>query len=422
MTTLGPLDFSSSEHDKFLKTAKHRYNAKVESAKDNSLLQIKNSSFMKGLDKKLANNARMNLAEFVPPLSINHNQRKLLEFLFATKDVDRLVNNRVLIYNGQLNDQCPNFDNPDATQPYVNPITKKVECRVPMPDRTKLVPKTPTPLNCAAYVMNGPNPFAIEKYIRDDGTETCRVPVVRGKFFCNETNPKAPAELRGEHVTLPDGTGVCIPTAQQFAQTNEAKLQKEINDLKNNINQRVLTKKFFPDQAVQAITPFYVKNSPYYSLFSKRKFNKGYLGHLSKLALDNFGNRKNQVYNYLIALRSPMSGIELEAVKGLYSDPKNENLYRFHRDLFWYIKENYPEYLKSEMPKEQYMRFLGYVDEAKIASQNNTRQNNTRQNNTRQNNSSRNVIGGGQENVQTSEFTIYGSGEPGLFDNSQIFA
>jgi hypothetical protein len=50
------------------------------------------------------------------------------------------------------------------------------------------------------------DPKALEHYIDAFGTGMCRRPVMRGKFFCPDpTNPVAV-----KHVTLPDGTGICI--------------------------------------------------------------------------------------------------------------------------------------------------------------------------------------------------------------------
>jgi hypothetical protein len=50
------------------------------------------------------------------------------------------------------------------------------------------------------------DPKALEHYVDAFGVGMCRRPVIRGKFFCPDpSNP-----LAVKHVTLPDGTGICI--------------------------------------------------------------------------------------------------------------------------------------------------------------------------------------------------------------------
>lgn len=351
--------FSDYEYDKFVQKS-HK---NLKSYKDAEALQsafvMQDAKKKIGYDKIMDPSIRNDITEFVTPLKINNNQRKLMGFLFGEGNVDKVLNNRVKIYNGQLNDQCPNYGNPDATQAYINPVTQKLECRIPIPRRAE----TGAPLDCAVQALNGPNPFAIEKYIRQDGTATCRVPVVRGKFFCNESG-KGPADFSGEHVTLPDGTGVCIPSQQQLLVRETDEINAKANQIQGNILRRTLQNKFFPDQATQIPTPQEIMGSPYYGMFTRHKFKEGYMDSLVKLSSLDFKDGKQRVFNYLAGMRSPLTAAEKQAVDGLYSNPKSDALYKFHRDLFWYIKENYPDYLKKQLPNEDRMRFLGYLGPA----------------------------------------------------------
>lgn len=350
--------FSDVEYDRFVqKSHKNLKNFKDEEALKVALT-MQDAKKKIVVDKMVNPSIKNDVTDLVVPLKINNNQRKLMAFLFGENNVDKVLTNRVKIYNGQLNDQCPNYGNPDATHAYINPITKKLECRVPIPKRTPV-----KDIDCASNALNGPNPFAIEKYIRQDGTATCRVPVVRGKFFCNESG-LGPAEFSGEHVTLPDGTGVCIPSQQQLIARENADLTKKANQMQGNILRRVLQNKFFPDQATQIPTPQEIMGSPYYGMFTRHKFKEGYMDALTQLSNLDFKDGKQRVFNYLSSIAAPLTAAEKQAVSGLYSNPKSDALYKFHRDLFWYIKENYPEYLKREMPNETRMRFLGYLGPA----------------------------------------------------------
>jgi hypothetical protein len=201
--------FDSKSHESFVNNTQKRY----QKYKDLSNLMAQ-TDILKAEENKRKVTVP-NLADLVPPMVVNPAQKHFLKFWFGTNNTDNILQNRQLIYNGQLNAQCPNFDDPDATVPYINFATQKLECRVPNPQRTAKDDTTICP--------NGLNPFAIEKYVKNDGSVVCRVPVTRGKWFCVEPPhitdseevkkryENASDQYKGNHVTLPDGTGICVP-------------------------------------------------------------------------------------------------------------------------------------------------------------------------------------------------------------------
>jgi hypothetical protein len=320
---------------------------------------LSNYEILDANSKKPMGKPQRDISSLVPPLVVNPAQKHFMKFWFGTENADKIIQNRQQIYNGQLNAQCPNFDDPDATIPYINFATQKMECRVPNPKRPETLVD-----GAAKQCLNGPNPFAIEKYIRADGTAVCRVPVARGKWFCHEP-PKDPSPeekkkydqlpnaYKGEHMTLPDGTGICIPPPG----VNPHAPPKREEDFRTKYS---IFGKLFTDRIVQIPTPSDVKNSVYYSLFQKNRFNEGQITMMLEAIKAGRKDGKQKIIDYLSAVNDPMQGLFTGAIKALYEDTMPDVIYRYHRDLYYYLKENYPNYFQGTIPKEERMRFLGY--------------------------------------------------------------
>lgn len=344
------VSFSSQEHDKFLTKTKKGWNAHQDHKKSEveaSLLGL--SLLPKPIDKRSIGDLR----GLVPPLKVNLAQEALLKFLFSGKDAKTIIDNREQIYYGLLNDKCPNFDDPDATVPYINFATQKLECRRPMPNRKPIGGVVP---DCRKEALNGPNPFATELYIKETGDATCRMPVVRGKFFCNENNTGS-KDYHGTHMTLPDGTGICVPPI-------DAAAGNMINVFKSDEKPRILPEiyvRFPSDRIIHAPKLSQVADSPYYNLFAKNRFNYGMVDLAHKAYVLGAENGKHKVLEYLNAYNDPLHGVFQQVITALHNDPLPDAVKRYHRDLYFYMKEYYPSYFKNNsIPNEDRMRFLGY--------------------------------------------------------------
>jgi hypothetical protein len=349
--------YSSRAHTDFLKKTQENYSQYRDISSLKSQAEILEASTSRKFPIK------QDLSSLVPPMVVNPAQKHFLKFWFGTDNADKILQNRQQIYNGQVASQCPNFDDPDATVPYINFATQKLECRVPIPNRT---PTEGKDIDCVAYAQNGPNPFAIEKYVRNDGVAVCRVPVTRGKWFCvekpKESDPNykeqekkynnASDQYKGTHLTLPDGTGICVPPS-------------DVNPHKPTPKEDIRKKyavfgKLFADRIVQTPTPSEVLNSPYYSIFHKHRFNEGQVSMVAEAIKLGRADGKQKIIEYLNTMNDPLNGLFTESIKALYSDNMPDAIYRYHRDLYYYLKEKYPNYFQGNIPKEDRMRFLGY--------------------------------------------------------------
>jgi len=336
------------EHAEFVKKYKTRHNASKDFGEMQYQLDMMNPRIVaaKSKDHVMNNLMPNDLTDLVPPLHVNKSQDKFLQFLFGETNTKQLLDNRDKIYLGQLNDQCPGFNDPTLTQPYWNFATQKMECRKPMPNRN-----ISTDVICA----NGPNPFAIEKYVREDGTAVCRVPVVRGKFFCNELSTNARDDHRGEHIVLPDGTGICAAAPMDPEPPKPSVYHSH-----------PMYSRFFSDRVVHSphgVVPGDIVASQYYNLFSSLRFNNMYIDTLMKVIRETrkHGGGKQKIVEYIRAMKDPMGAAFQQAIDALYEDKLPDALYRFHRDLYFYVKKYYPDYFKKgAVPHEDVMYFLGY--------------------------------------------------------------
>ena len=76
------------------------------------------------------------------------------------------------------------------------------------------------------------------------------------------------------------------------------------------------------------------------------------------------GGGKHKIFEWIKAMKDPLGGVYQNAIDALYSDKLPDALYRFHRDLYFYVKKHYPSYLQQgNVPHEDMMYFLGYEGE-----------------------------------------------------------
>jgi hypothetical protein len=244
---------------------KEQYN--VDKIKDQATGQI-NALRNNPLYKKERERQRKatDITHLVDPFTILPEHRRVLSYLMGTeneRDIERLAS---LTHAGIVNAVCPPQDNPLMTEEYIDVITGVKSCREPSVPRTykdkdSKDKKCPDPEG---------DPFAIEKYLNEDGTATCERPVVRGYFQCP---PLAPGkeELKYRH-TLADGTGICLDY-------DPNKINYKAESMPDTITMLLNT---YPDK----IKEFF---NIYYSSFNGITMGKDSIDRLNSLLISNLG-------------------------------------------------------------------------------------------------------------------------------------
>lgn len=164
--------------------------------KINDALKANPDPLEKNIEKK-------NLMKFITPYYSNRYQKEMLSHILGKNNISKIEEFNALVYSGLINPRCSK-----SSEKYIDAITGKVQCR------TKLDPmKRPTH---ACPTVND-SPFNIEPYVDAFGNPKCRKPVRIGEFACP---PKDIYDYKGikildnsmrtKHVTLPDGTGMCV--------------------------------------------------------------------------------------------------------------------------------------------------------------------------------------------------------------------
>jgi hypothetical protein len=149
----------------------------------------------------------MDIRDLAPTYMTSGQERSTLAYLLGTEQVKDLEFLNSLTHSGIVNAECPPIDAPHLTQSYRDPITKEKSCREPIPERLAI--KTLDPTQKAQGLKKG-----LETYVTPGLEEKLRKPVARGRFACPpKTNPSLT-----EHITLEDGTGICVQpkTAEEF--------------------------------------------------------------------------------------------------------------------------------------------------------------------------------------------------------------
>jgi len=134
--------------------------------------------------------------DLVRPYTVSLPQRRQLESLLGKKDVSQLETLNSLIYSGIIDTSCP-----EGHHKYIDNLTGQTQCKRPIKRVIQYtgVTKCPDPMG---------DPLAIEHYVDAMGDGKCRRPVLRGKFQCDDPSQ--------EHVTLPDGTGICVRSKESL--------------------------------------------------------------------------------------------------------------------------------------------------------------------------------------------------------------
>lgn len=153
--------------------------------------------------------------DLVRPYMVNPMQANLLAKIIGTKGVDEMRHKAALVYSGILNNDCNSRE-----EAYIHPITGKRQCRVSARPVLQYNGVTQCPEKVGEKIVG--DPFAIEHYVDAFGTGRCRRPVLQGAFTC-PFNMASSAFLEGDldkakafdirftkHITLPDGTGLCV--------------------------------------------------------------------------------------------------------------------------------------------------------------------------------------------------------------------
>jgi len=161
------------------------------------LRKKKDAENAKAVKKYLAMN---NLTDLVSPYMADPVQKSILSYILGRKNVNEIEMLNALVYSGIINTKCPPPGEEHKTEEYINILTGKTECREPIPAREAI---TDADISCPQ--LDG-DPYAIEKYIDFFGEAKCRRPVLSGAFTC----PPAGNPKKTQHVTLANGTGVCV--------------------------------------------------------------------------------------------------------------------------------------------------------------------------------------------------------------------
>jgi hypothetical protein len=154
------------------------------------------------------NTGMRNLSRYVTPYTVNRYQSNLLAHIIGKAEVSKLEEFNALAYAGLINVECTQAG---VNERYVDPFTGRVQCRKPSRNMTHKCPGE------SDVTDDNASPFNIEPYIDADKQRRCRKPVRSGQFSCPQPdvldslgNKLIDNSLKRSHVTLPDGTGICV--------------------------------------------------------------------------------------------------------------------------------------------------------------------------------------------------------------------
>lgn len=201
------------------------------------------------------------ISEFVSPYYVNPYQKEMLKHVLGTKNINDMVIFNTLIHTGILNNDCPTSADMSATEKIFDPITGRAQCI--RPQRMNAV------IDSNKFCPNDSNPFATERFVDMYGVSQCREPVLRGEFNCPP--PGMDRVLDTHHVTLPDGTGICVqpPSLKSPSLLPNSLISLGMND--NTLEQKLM----------------YEKINNYINIFNDMPMNKKILVSLSNLLKNN---------------------------------------------------------------------------------------------------------------------------------------
>jgi len=153
---------------------------------------------LKGEMSRAAQSKLHDLTGYITPYMVNVPQRRLLSYLVGKDTINEMEAYNTLVYSGIIPNTCP-----PGKETYLDAMSGRPQCR----DKIRKVVVFGENITCPE---RNKNPYAIEKYIDYDGQAKCRIPVLHGKFTCPPKSRNIDDMMRTKHVTLPDGTGICI--------------------------------------------------------------------------------------------------------------------------------------------------------------------------------------------------------------------
>lgn len=161
--------------------------------------------------------ANRNFSKYVTPYTVNPYQRNMLSHILGKDNISAIEEFNALVYSGLVNVNCPPIDKPELTEKYHDPLTGRAQCRKPTRDTSSH--RCPTE---SSDPLEQGDPFKIEPYTDAFGKFRCRKPVRSGHFQCPPPNVYDPQfgkimdnSMKTEHITMPDGTGICIDKNEQ---------------------------------------------------------------------------------------------------------------------------------------------------------------------------------------------------------------
>ena len=271
---------------------------------------------------------RNDIMDITSPYMVNMSQRNLLSHLLGRNKVSDMEMANALSYAGFLNASCPPVNEPNKTEPYIDLLSGKLQCREPSRNILQSfgVPSAGCPNKFG-------DPMAIEHYVDHLGRGACRRPVFNGQFNCpTSDNLKAT-----KHVTLPNGTGICV--------------EDEFYDKEPFIMPRQLV---YPAKMNEKILDFInVYNNSKMDVNSILRLNSYFRGfegnNISKLRNVLENDPTSAIYNVVAS-----------KIKNL-SDPKMANYALVH-----YFREAKPEeYARLISNPMKYLEILGLSPKAK---------------------------------------------------------
>src|SRR3989344_886803 len=265
-------------------------------------------------DKRKYNKEIMDL---VSPYQVNPYQRRILSYVIGKEPVDRMEATNALVYAGIIDNTCP-----VGMEEYLHALSGKRQCR----PRLRRVVQFRGAAKCP---QERENPYAIEHYVDTRGVGRCRQPVLHGQFSCPPHN----APDKTEHLTLPDGTGICVAP--------RVDIDSEF---------------FIPDHVVYP-RGILAKVAEFEKLFERFNLDEGHIRFLNQ-ALLHAGGEKGELAK---RLKQHMRGgiqrtLEEELMRKIASD---QELHIALHGLFEYARKNNPEIFHGLVPtKGEFLRMI----------------------------------------------------------------
>ena len=257
------------------------------------------------------------IIDLVSPYQVNPYQRRILSYVIGKDSVDRMEATNALTYAGIIDNSCP-----PGLEEYVHVVTGKRQCR----PRLKKVVQWRGKVGCPDPQGD---PYAIEHFVDAQGVGQCRRPVLQGHFRCPPHN--APDKI--EHITLPDGTGVCIaPRA----------------DIDNEF--------FIPDHVVYP-RGIMSRIQDFEKLFKQFNLNSDHIRHLNVSLLQAGGDKGDLAKRLKQHIRGGVQRtLEEELVKRIASD---QDIHIAMHGLFEYARKHNPSIFNGLVPtKGEFLRMI----------------------------------------------------------------